>query len=75
MTRSTCLFMYLLATQVPVGEGVPDGGQPLLPKLLFHRPLDCQPVELETPAIRISKFHSISRLFAHHPRPVRNCNY
>ncbi len=29
MTRSTCLFMYLLSTQVPVGEGVPDDEESL----------------------------------------------
>ena len=40
---------YLLAAEVPVGEGVPDGGEPLLLKLLLHHPLDGQPIELEAP--------------------------
>jgi hypothetical protein len=29
MTRSTCFFMYLLSTQVPVGERVPDDEESL----------------------------------------------
>ncbi len=29
MTRSTCLFLYLLSTQAPVCEGVPDDEESL----------------------------------------------
>ncbi len=42
---------HLLAAEVPVGEWVPDDGEPLLLKLLLHHSLDGQPIELEAPKI------------------------
>ena len=58
------LNVHLLSAEVPVGEGVPDGGEPLLTKLLLHHPLDRQPVELQAP--------QQNKVNIHNKRNVRN---